>query len=82
MISPRAAICPRCGEPFQKRGEVIGYVSFVWTLLFGWIYFMVKGWWKSALVALLLSCFTGGVAWLIIPFFAKSFVKSIEAWGS
>jgi len=53
-------------------------VSWVWTLIGGSIYFLVKGWWKAALVSFVIAVFTGGLSWFVIPFFAQSFVHSIE----
>lgn len=61
-------------RPQKKKRKV----DWLLTLLFSWIYFLVKGWAKAAVVALLLSVLTGGLAWLIIPFFAQSFVDSCE----
>ena len=57
-------------------------VSPVVTFFFGFFYFAVSGWWKSALAALLAAVLTGGLAWLIIPFFAKSFVDACEGIGT
>ena len=48
------------------------------TFLFGCIYLLIKGWYKSAAVALVLAIVTGGLAWLVIPFFAQKFVDGIE----
>jgi hypothetical protein len=55
-------------------------VSSLWTFFFGCFYFLYKGWFKAAAVAFVISCITGGLAWLVIPFFAKRFVDEIEAW--
>ena len=55
-------------------------VSWAWTLIGGFIYFFVKGWWKAGLASLLLYVVTGGLSWLIIPFFSQRFVETIETW--
>ena len=55
-------------------------VSWVWTLVGGFVYFFVKGWWKAGLVAMALYFFTGGLSWLMLPFFAQRFVEAVEAW--
>ena len=53
-------------------------VSWVWTLIGGSIYFFIKGWWKAGLISFVIAIFTGGLSWLVIPFFAQSFVRNIE----
>lgn len=45
--------------------------AFIWSLLFGPIYFAVKGIWTHAVVAFVLACATAGISWLFYPFFAK-----------
>ncbi len=49
--------------------------SFLWCLLFGCFYFMKHDAWSSALIALAAAIFTGGLAWLIYPFFAKGIIR-------
>ncbi|HEX7853877.1 MAG TPA: hypothetical protein VF503_09295 [Sphingobium sp.] len=61
------------------RNPVNGYtesssVPFLWCLLFGIFYFMVKGIWRHALISFLIACCTLGLSWLIYPFFAKGIV--------
>jgi hypothetical protein len=65
----------------QFRNPNNGYVEtasvpFLWTLLFGCFYFAVKGIWSHAIIAGILAICTGGIAWLIYPFFAKRIVRS------
>lgn len=57
-----------------------GYVEEVsspglWVLLFGFIYFAVKGVWTHAVAGLVLACFTFGISWLIYPFFASDIMR-------
>lgn len=56
--------------------------SLVWTLLGGFIYFFVKGWWKAGLAAMLLNFVTGGLSWFVLPFFAQQFVETVETWNA
>jgi uncharacterized membrane protein YvbJ len=79
QISDQAASCPHCGAPQKTEAPTIEReVSAVWTFLFGGIYFLVKGWFKAGIAALVISFFTGFIAWFIIPFFARKFVDSFE----
>jgi hypothetical protein len=48
--------------------------AFLWCLLFGCFYFAIKGVWGHALIAFVLALITGGLSWLIYPFFAKGIV--------
>ncbi len=57
-----------------------GYVEeanlcWLWCLLFGFIYFAVKGIWTHAVVSFVLAGITHGFSWLIYPFFAKAIVE-------
>jgi hypothetical protein len=47
----------------------------LWCLLFGPAYFAFKGIWTQAAASLLLALFTGGLSWLIYPFFARNAVR-------
>jgi len=49
--------------------------SWLWCLLFGPFYFAYKGVWQHALFWLIFTPLTGGLAWLIYPFFAGRFVR-------
>lgn len=48
---------------------------FLWCLLFGFIYFAVKGVLTHALVSLALAIITLGVSWFVYPFFAKGIIE-------
>lgn len=43
----------------------------LWCLLFGTFYFIFKGIWIHAALSFIIAMFTGGLSWLIYPFFAK-----------
>lgn len=47
----------------------------IWCLLFGCIYFAVKGIWTHAVAALALAFVTFGLSWLIYPLFARQIVE-------
>ena len=46
-------------------------LAWLWVLLFGTIYFAVKGVWGHALVSFIFAFITWGISWLIYPFFAR-----------
>lgn len=54
--------------------EVSGLAWF-WTLLFGCLYFAVRGVWKHVFISLILSILTFGLSWLIYPFFARGILE-------
>jgi hypothetical protein len=47
----------------------------IWTLLFGCIYFAIKGVWTHAIAGLILAFMTMGISWLIYPFFASGIMR-------
>ena len=55
--------------------EEISPYAWLWVLLFGCFYFVIKGVWRHALVSFLCALFTGGISWLIYPFFASSIMR-------
>jgi hypothetical protein len=62
------------------RNPTNGYTEtasapWLWCLLFGFLYFAVKGIWTHAVASLLLAALTAGLSWLIYPFFARGIVK-------
>jgi len=48
----------------------------LWCLLFGTLYFAVKGVWGHAVISLVLAILTVGISWLIYPFFAQQIVET------
>lgn len=84
-VSRQAVTCPSCGHPIlavKMSSSGPRGVSWGWTLLFGCIYFAVKGWWKAAIAGLVIGFLSAGLSWFIIPFFAQQFVDSVEDYGS
>ena len=61
----------RFRNPANGYVEEVSGVAWLWVLLFGCIYFAVKGVWTHAIAGFLLACFTLGLSWLIYPFFAS-----------
>jgi hypothetical protein len=55
----------------------IGGTGYSWLacLLFGPIYFAVKGAWRHAIVSGILGVCTLGLSWLVYPFFARDIVN-------
>ncbi len=56
--------------------ETVSGLTWLWTLLFGVIYFAVKGVWRHVIVGLILAMATAGISWLIYPFFAKGIIEN------
>ncbi|MBB1127249.1 hypothetical protein [Thiospirillum jenense] len=69
------------GEKMKFRNPSNGYtekvssVAWLWVLLFGTIYFIIKGVWTHALVSFIFALLTAGISWLIYPFFASSIMR-------
>ena len=62
------------------KNPLNGYVEevssvWLWVLLFGTIYFAVKGVWTHALVSFVFALLTAGISWLIYPFFASGIMR-------
>ncbi len=62
------------------KNPLNGYVEevtapWLWTLLFGTIYFAVRGVWTHAVVSLIFAVCTAGISWLIYPFFATGIFR-------
>lgn len=51
-------------------------LPFLWSFLFGWMYFAVKGIWSHALISLVLAVITFGVSIFIYPFFTKGILEN------
>lgn len=50
-------------------------IAFLWVLLFGSFYFLVRGIWLHAIISLILAIVTGGLSWLIYPFHARDILE-------
>jgi hypothetical protein len=48
----------------------------LWTLLFGPLYLAYQGAWSQALISTLVALVSGGVSWLVYPFFAPRIVRT------
>ncbi len=62
------------------KNPINGYVEeasspWLWVLLFGTIYFAVKGVWTHAIVSLTLAFLTVGFSWVIYPFFSSEIMR-------
>jgi hypothetical protein len=62
-------------NPNNGYVEEISDWVWLWVLLFGCIYFAVKGVWTHAAVGLILAFLTWGISWLIYPFFARGIMR-------
>ena len=62
-------------NPSNGYVEEVSAVAWLWVLLFGTIYFAVKGVWTHALVSLILAVLTAGISWLVYPFFASGMMR-------
>lgn len=56
--------------------EETSSVPFLWCFLFGVFYFIIKGAWAAAILSFIAVMFTGGLAWIVIPFMAKGIVRN------
>ena len=67
------------GTKFQNPAndyiEEVSGLAWLWTLLLGTIYFGVKGVWAHVFISLVLAILTGGLSWLIYPFFARKVIE-------
>lgn len=62
-------------NPANGHTEDIGG-CWAWVLLLGCIYFAAKGVWTHAVAALLAAIVTGGLSWLVYPFFAARIMRT------
>jgi hypothetical protein len=61
-------------NPSNGYEEEVSSLTWLWCLLFGCFYFLVKGVWTHAIVGLILAMVTFWFSWLIYPFFAKGII--------
>lgn len=67
---------PRYQHPLNQHTIRIGYIGpFFWSLLFGALYFLVKGIYKHFFLYVILAFFTIGISMLIYPFRARKIVE-------
>ena len=60
------------------KNPMNGYIvevkySFLWTLLFGPLYFAKHGAWKHFVISFLIMWF--GIPWFIYPFYARDIIR-------
>lgn len=65
----------RFKNPSNGYVEEVTDIAWLWVLLFGTFYFAVKGVWTHAAGSLILALLTGGLSWLIYPFFASEIFR-------
>lgn len=61
-------------EGHTESYDTVG--AFFWSLLFGFLYFLVKRCWAHAAISFVVAVVTGGLSWLVYPFFASSIVEA------
>lgn len=62
-------------NPSNGYIEEVSSMAWLWVLLFGTIYFAVKGVWTHFLVSLIFALLTLGISWLVYPFFASGIMR-------
>lgn len=72
-IDPKTALIFR----HPKTQQVTDLTNIpLWALLFGAIYFAVKGIWTHAVAGILLAIVTAGISWLVYPLFARQIMRN------
>lgn len=51
-------------------------LSWLWCLLFNWIFFLSKGIYKHAILGFVLAFITFGISWFIYPFFVYGIIRN------
>jgi len=62
-------------NPANDYIEEVSIIAWFWVLLFFPFYFVFKGIWGHAGGSAILVMLTGGIAWFIYSFFAKSIIR-------
>jgi len=62
-------------NPSNGYIEEVSRDAWLWVLLFGCVYFAIKGVWTHAIAGFLLAICTCGTSWLIYPLFAADIMK-------
>jgi hypothetical protein len=66
----------RFKHPVNGYTVRVSPLAWFWVLLFGAIYFAVKGVWTHFFGSILLAMCTFCISWLIYPFFAKGIMRN------
>ena len=59
----------------RKYFEYVDNWAILWTLIFGFFYFMYRGMFLYSALALGIAFLTGGISWFVVPFLAPSLMK-------
>ena len=59
------------------RVQVSDGACFLWTLLFGGLFFLVRGSVRHFFIGFILGACTFGISWLIYPFFASGILRTM-----
>lgn len=62
-------------HPISKEIITISNEAWLWALLFGGIYLAYKGHAGQGILWILISIFTFGLAWLVLPFMVKGILE-------
>lgn len=65
----------RFKHPLNNYIEDVSLLAWLWVLLFGFMYFAVKGVWRHVLLSIIFALLTAGISWLIYPFFVRAIMK-------
>jgi ribosomal protein S27E len=63
-------------NPANGYTEEVARDAWAYVLLFGCLYFAVKGVWTHAVAGFVLAFLTCGMSWLVYPFFANKIMKN------
>lgn len=66
----------RFRNPSNGYEEEVSGLAWLWVLLFGCIYFAVKGVWPHAVAGFLLAFVMFGLSWLLYLFFAFGIMRA------
>ncbi len=61
-------------HPVNSHVETVPRFAWLWTSLFGTLYFIVRGVWTHAVISFILAWITWGTSNLIYSFFARGIV--------
>ena len=64
-------------NPTNNHTETITKLSYLWSFLFGWMYFAYKGSFFWALINFLCAFATAGLSWFIFPFFTGKIMHGV-----
>jgi|GEM_PF-5969466 len=79
--APQATVSVDTTQATAFRNPANGHVetidaAWAWVLVLGCIYFAAKGVWTHAAAGILAAILTGGLSWIVYPFFAKRIMRT------